>query len=102
MDHRDRAAGGDRARAGACTPRFPDAGRVRLALMVGAPGVRFGDIGTSPIYTLRNQRGAVLDHALRRYTDAVICRPHFRIDVPTDPRARSAGARCRGAPSRHG
>jgi amino acid transporter len=31
---------------------------------------------------LQNQRGAVLDRALRRYTDAVICRLRFRIDVP--------------------
>ncbi|MCQ4083033.1 APC family permease [Streptomyces sp. RB6PN25] len=31
---------------------------------------------------LQNQRGAVLDRAIRRYTDAVICRLRFRIDVP--------------------
>ncbi|MFJ4188377.1 APC family permease [Kitasatospora sp. NPDC089509] len=31
---------------------------------------------------LQNQRGAVLDRALRRYTDAVICRLRFRIDIP--------------------
>jgi hypothetical protein len=32
-------------------PRSPDG--VRLALVVGALGVVFGDIGTSPIYTLQ-------------------------------------------------
>jgi amino acid transporter len=31
---------------------------------------------------LQNQRGSVLDRALRRYTDAVICRLRFRIDIP--------------------
>ncbi|MFJ5921114.1 APC family permease [Kitasatospora sp. NPDC092948] len=31
---------------------------------------------------LQNQRGAVLDRALRRHTDAVICRLRFRIDIP--------------------
>ncbi len=31
---------------------------------------------------LQNQRGAILDRALRRYTDAVICRLRFRIDIP--------------------
>ena len=31
---------------------------------------------------LQNQRGAVLDRAIRRYTDAVICRLRFRIDIP--------------------
>jgi amino acid transporter len=31
---------------------------------------------------LQNQRGAVLDRAIRHYTDAVICRLRFRIDVP--------------------
>jgi amino acid transporter len=31
---------------------------------------------------LQNQRGAVIDRALRRYTEAVICRLRFRIDIP--------------------
>jgi amino acid transporter len=31
---------------------------------------------------LQNQRGSVLDRALRRYTEAVICRLRFRIDIP--------------------
>ncbi len=31
---------------------------------------------------LQNQRGAVLDRAIRRCTDAVICRLRFRIDIP--------------------
>lgn len=31
---------------------------------------------------LQNQRGAILDRALRHYTDAVICRLRFRIDIP--------------------
>ncbi|MFI9271340.1 APC family permease [Kitasatospora sp. NPDC052896] len=31
---------------------------------------------------LQNQRGAVLDRAIRRYTDVVICRLRFRVDVP--------------------
>ena len=31
---------------------------------------------------LQNQRGAILDRALRRHTDAVICRLRFRVDVP--------------------
>lgn len=30
---------------------------------------------------LQNQRGAVLDRALRRHTDAVICRLRFRLDL---------------------
>jgi len=30
---------------------------------------------------LQNQRGAVLDRAIRKYTNAVICRLRFRIDV---------------------
>jgi hypothetical protein len=30
---------------------------------------------------LQNQRGAVLDRAIRKYTDAVICRLRFRIDT---------------------
>ncbi|MEU6173267.1 APC family permease [Streptantibioticus parmotrematis] len=34
---------------------------------------------------LQNQRGAVLDRAIRRYTDVVICRLRFRIDVPSRP-----------------
>jgi hypothetical protein len=29
---------------------------------------------------LQNQRGAVLAHALRRRSDAVVCRLRFRID----------------------
>ena len=33
---------------------------------------------------LQNQRGMVLDRALRRHTDAVICRLRFRVDVPAD------------------
>lgn len=33
-------------------------GTVRLAVMIGALGVVFGDIGTSPIYTLRTVRRA--------------------------------------------
>ncbi|QHC22614.1 APC family permease [Streptomyces sp. GS7] len=31
---------------------------------------------------LQNQRGAVLDRAIRRYTDVVICRLRFRIEIP--------------------
>jgi hypothetical protein len=31
---------------------------------------------------LQNQRGAVLERAIRRYTDAVICRLPFRTDIP--------------------
>jgi amino acid transporter len=31
---------------------------------------------------LQNQRGAVLDRAVRRYTDAVICRLRFRVSIP--------------------
>jgi hypothetical protein len=31
---------------------------------------------------LQNQRGAVLDRAIRKYTDVVICRLRFRVDVP--------------------
>ncbi|GAA1984724.1 APC family permease [Kitasatospora viridis] len=31
---------------------------------------------------LQNQRGAVLDLAVRRYTDAVICRLRFRLEIP--------------------
>jgi amino acid transporter len=31
---------------------------------------------------LQNQRGPILDRAIRRYTDVVICRLRFRIDVP--------------------
>jgi len=31
---------------------------------------------------LMNQHGAILDRALRRHTDAVICRLRFRVDVP--------------------
>jgi amino acid transporter len=31
---------------------------------------------------LQNQRGAVLDRAIRKYTDAVILRLRFRIDIP--------------------
>jgi amino acid transporter len=31
---------------------------------------------------LQNQRGAVLDRAIRKYTDAVICRLRFRVDIP--------------------
>ncbi|MDH6119748.1 APC family permease [Kitasatospora sp. GAS204B] len=31
---------------------------------------------------LQNQRGAILDLAIRRYTDAVICRLRFRIEIP--------------------
>lgn len=37
---------------------------------------------------LQNQRGAVLDRALRRHTDAVICRLRFRVDVPADGAGR--------------
>ncbi|MDH6577271.1 APC family permease [Kitasatospora sp. MAP5-34] len=35
---------------------------------------------------LQNQRGAILDRAIRRYTDVVICRLRFRIDIPRIPR----------------
>ncbi|GAA5199677.1 hypothetical protein GCM10023322_75880 [Rugosimonospora acidiphila] len=31
---------------------------------------------------LQNQRGAVLDRAIRKHTNAVICRLRFRIQVP--------------------
>ena len=41
---------------------------------------------------LQNQRGAVLAHALRRDTDAVVCRLRFRLDRPRDGRcARPPG-----------
>src|SRR5262249_57156514 len=38
---------------------------------------------------LQNQRGAMLAHALRRHTDAVVCRMRFRIhdDNPTSESA---------------
>ena len=35
---------------------------------------------------LQNQRGAVLAHALRRDTDAVVCRLRFRLTPISDPR----------------
>jgi amino acid transporter len=31
---------------------------------------------------LQNQRGVLLDRAIRRHTDAVICRLRFRLDIP--------------------
>ncbi|RZU10214.1 amino acid transporter [Kribbella rubisoli] len=37
---------------------------------------------------LQNQRGAILAHALRRRTDAVVCRMRFRIDQPTCTQGR--------------
>ena len=49
-----------------CTPAIADH-PVRAALLLGALGVVFGDIGTSPIYAFRDARRAgVVDYGKRR------------------------------------
>lgn len=39
---------------------------------------------------LQNQRGSVVAHAVRRDTDAVICRLRFRLGSPTAPQVPDA------------
>lgn len=76
--------------------KFPESGGLIVAMPllvepivnyvrgVGEPRVFMLIPEAEPAYVwqrvLRNQRGAVLAHALRRDTDAVVCRFRFRLD----------------------